>query len=79
MSLRTCWVYPDDRPGGVSIGKVIADISMSLDGYVAARDVDEEDDLGIGGEAIHVWVLEEPRSPVDAAVLAHSSRRPALW
>jgi dihydrofolate reductase len=28
--------------------------------------------LGIGGEAIHAWVLEEPRSPVDEAVLAGS-------
>jgi hypothetical protein len=27
-------------PGGVSMSKVIADISMSLDGYVTARGVD---------------------------------------
>jgi dihydrofolate reductase len=52
--------------------KVIADISMSLDGYVTARGVDQEHGLGIGGEAIHAWVLEEPRSPVDEAVLARS-------
>jgi dihydrofolate reductase len=54
------------------MGKVIADISMSLDGYVAARGVDQEHGLGIGGETIHAWVLEEPRSAVDEAVLAHS-------
>jgi dihydrofolate reductase len=54
------------------MGKVIADISMSLDGYVTARGVDQEHGLGIGGEAIHAWVLEEPRSPVDEAVLARS-------
>jgi len=54
------------------MSKVIADISMSLDGYVTARGVDQEHGLGIGGEAIHAWVLEEPRSPVDEAVLAHS-------
>jgi dihydrofolate reductase len=53
------------------MSKVIADISMSLDGYVTARGVDQEHGLGIGGEAIHAWVLEEPRSPVDEAVLAH--------
>lgn len=49
---------------------VIADISMSLDGYVTAPGVDLEHGLGIGGEAIHAWVLEEPRSPVDEEVLA---------
>lgn len=54
------------------MSKVIADISMSLDGYVTARGVSQEHGLGIGGEAIHGWVLEEPRSPVDEAVLADS-------
>lgn len=54
------------------MSKVIADISMSLDGYVTAPGVDQEHGLGIGGEAIHAWVLEEPRSPVDEAVLADS-------
>jgi dihydrofolate reductase len=54
------------------MSKVIADISMSLDGYITARDVDSEHGLGIGGEALHAWVLKEPRSPVDEAVLAHS-------
>lgn len=54
------------------MGKVIADISMSLDGYVTARGADQQHGLGIGGEAIHAWVLEEPRSPVDEAVLARS-------
>jgi dihydrofolate reductase len=51
---------------------VIADISMSLDGYITARGVDQEHGLGVGGEAIHAWVLEEPRSSVDEAVLARS-------
>jgi len=54
------------------MGKVSADISMSLDGYVTAVGADQEHGLGIGGEAIHAWVLEEPRSPVDDAVLAQS-------
>src|SRR5882762_7526958 len=51
------------------MSKVIADISMSLDGYVTARGVDQEHGLGIGGEAIHAWVLDEPRSPVGEAVM----------
>jgi dihydrofolate reductase len=54
------------------MSKVIADISMSLDGHVTARGADLEHGLGIGGEPIHAWVLEEPRSPVDEAVLARS-------
>ncbi|MBO0801576.1 MAG: dihydrofolate reductase family protein [Nocardiopsaceae bacterium] len=54
------------------MSKVIADISMSLDGYVTARDPGQEHGLGIGGEAIHAWVLEEPRFPVDEAVLARA-------
>jgi dihydrofolate reductase len=54
------------------MSKVIADISMSLDGYVTAPGVDLEHGLGIGGEAVHAWVLEEPRSDVDEAVLAQS-------
>jgi len=54
------------------MSKVIADISMSLDGYVTAPGVDQQHGLGIGGEAIHAWVLGEPRSPVDEAVLARS-------
>lgn len=54
------------------MSKVIADISMSLDGYVTAPGVDLEHGLGVGGEAIHAWVLDEPRSPVDDEVLARS-------
>jgi dihydrofolate reductase len=54
------------------MSKVIADISMSLDGYVTAPGAGLEHGLGIGGEPIHAWVLEEPRSPVDEAVLARS-------
>ena len=46
------------------MSKVIADISMSLDGYVTAPGVDEEHGLGVDGEAIHAWVLEEPRSAI---------------
>lgn len=57
------------------MSKVIADISMSLDGYVTAEGVDQEHGLGVGGEAIHAWVLEEPRSAVDEAVLACSFDR----
>jgi hypothetical protein len=55
------------------MSKVIADISMSLDGYVTAAGVDQEHGLGVGGEVIHAWVLEEPRSPVTPDQVAGST------
>jgi dihydrofolate reductase len=54
------------------MSKVIADITMSLDGYVTAPGADSEHGLGIDGEPIHAWVLEEPRSASDEEVLAGS-------
>jgi dihydrofolate reductase len=39
------------------MSKVHADISMSLDGYVAGPDADLEQPLGAGGEALHEWAL----------------------
>ena len=35
--------------------KLIADISMSLDGFVAGPDPTLEDPLGAGGEQLHEW------------------------
>ena len=57
------------------MGKVIADISISLDGYVAAPGVSLEHGLGVGGEPIHAWVLDEPRSQVDEDVLSQAFER----
>jgi len=37
---------------------VIADISVSLDGFVTGPDPDLEHGLGIGGEPIHTWALD---------------------
>ena len=39
------------------MSKVHADISMSLDGYVAGPDADLEDPLGRGGERLHEWAF----------------------
>jgi dihydrofolate reductase len=55
--------------------KVIADISISLDGYVTAPGADLEHGLGVDGEGIHAWVLEEPRSAVDDSILSDSFGR----
>ena len=37
--------------------RVIADITVSLDGYVTAPGADLEHGLGVGGESLHDWVL----------------------
>jgi dihydrofolate reductase len=49
------------------MAKTVADITMSLDGYVTGPGADPEHGLGIGGEPIHTWVFGD--DPVDAAVL----------
>lgn len=40
------------------MGKVVFDITMSLDGYVAGPDDGPELGLGVGGERLHEWVVE---------------------
>jgi dihydrofolate reductase len=55
--------------------KVIADISISLDGYVTAPGAGLEHGLGVEGEGIHAWVLQEPRSAVDEAILTEAFGR----
>jgi dihydrofolate reductase len=40
------------------MSKVRADISVSLDGYVAGPDQSDENPLGVGGESLHDWALE---------------------
>ncbi len=52
--------------------KVIADISMSLDGYVTGPDPDAEHGLGRGGEALHTWARASD-DPVDAEVLEQAT------
>jgi dihydrofolate reductase len=52
--------------------KVVADISMSLDGFVTGPDAGPEHGLGIGGEPLHTWVLDST-SEVDAEVLREAT------
>lgn len=40
------------------MGKVMFEISMSLDGFVAGPNQSEEDPLGVGGEDLHEWVIK---------------------
>ena len=50
------------------MGKVIAHISMSLDGFVTGPDVRVEHPMGVGGERLHQWLFANPGDPRDAQV-----------
>jgi dihydrofolate reductase len=51
----------------ITMSKVVADISMSLDGFVTGPDPDLEHGLGKGGEPLHAWAFDG--NEVDAEVL----------
>lgn len=40
------------------MGKVRFNVSMSLDGYIAGPNQDEENPLGVGGLDLHAWLFE---------------------
>lgn len=42
---------------GVLMGKVVFDISRSLDGFVTASNQTAEEPLGAGGETLHDWAF----------------------
>jgi dihydrofolate reductase len=52
--------------------KVVADISMSLDGYVTGPDPDLVHGLGRGGESLHTWATNSD-DVVDRAVLREAT------
>ena len=41
------------------MSSVIFDMSMSLDGYVRAANPRPEAPLGVGGEALHKWAMDD--------------------
>jgi dihydrofolate reductase len=53
--------------------KVIADITMSIDGFVTGPDPDLDHGLGHGGEPLHEWVFSDDE--VDAQLLEESTAR----
>jgi uncharacterized protein YndB with AHSA1/START domain/dihydrofolate reductase len=59
------------RPSG---GRVVVDITMSLDGYVTAPGAGPEHGLGVDGRPLHAWVLDQ-RTPRDAEILEASFTR----
>jgi len=53
------------------MGKVIADISMSLDGFVTGPAPGPDNGLGDGGEGLHTWAFSA--DPVDRQVLTSTT------
>ncbi|MEO6285660.1 MAG: dihydrofolate reductase family protein [Dyadobacter sp.] len=48
--------------------KVILDITMSLDGYIAGRDISPQTPLGVRGERLHDWLFKG-KTPADEKIL----------
>ncbi|MEV4682245.1 dihydrofolate reductase family protein [Streptomyces kurssanovii] len=53
--------------------RIIADISVSLDGFVTGPDPGPETGLGAGGEALHTWAFSD--DPDDRRVLREATAR----
>ena len=53
--------------------RVIADITMSLDGFVTGPDAGPGNGLGTGGEPLHRWVFSD--DPDDQRILAAATAR----
>jgi len=53
--------------------RVVADISISLDGFVTGPDAGPDNGLGTGGEPIHVWAFSD--DPEDARIMREATGR----
>ncbi|WP_037916824.1 dihydrofolate reductase family protein [Actinacidiphila yeochonensis] len=53
--------------------RIIADISVSLDGFVTGPDPGPENGLGTGGEALHTWAFSD--DPDERRVLSEATAR----
>ncbi|WP_369192908.1 dihydrofolate reductase family protein [Streptomyces djakartensis] len=53
--------------------RIIADISVSLDGFVTGPDPGPDNGLGTGGEALHTWAFSD--APDDRRVLRETTAR----
>jgi dihydrofolate reductase len=51
--------------------RIIADISVSLDGFVTGPDPDLDHGLGTGGEALHTWAFSD--DPDDRRILREAT------
>lgn len=55
------------------MGMVVADMSMSVDGFVAGPETSADNPMGVGGELLHHWLFADPQDPRDAEVSAEVS------
>jgi dihydrofolate reductase len=53
--------------------RIIADISVSLDGLVTGPDPGPENGLGVGGEALHTWAFSD--DPDERRILREATAR----
>jgi dihydrofolate reductase len=54
------------------MSRIVADISVSLDGFVTGPGPDLDHGLGTGGEPLHHWAIHS-QDPVDVAALAEAT------
>lgn len=55
------------------MARVLLDVTMSLDGFMAGPDVSVEHPMGKGGLRLHDWVFNTSSSEVDAAIAREMS------
>jgi len=55
------------------MARIIADISVSLDGFVTGPDAGPDNGLGTGGEPIHAWAFSD--DPDDARIMREATAR----
>ncbi len=53
--------------------RIVADISISLDGFVTGPDAGPDNGLGTGGEPIHAWAFSD--DPEDARIMREATDR----
>ncbi|MFK8907397.1 dihydrofolate reductase family protein [Streptomyces sp. YS-3] len=53
--------------------RIIADISVSLDGFVTGPDAGPDNGLGTGGEALHLWAFSD--DPEERRLLSEAATR----
>jgi dihydrofolate reductase len=53
--------------------RIVADISVSLDGFVTGPDPGPETGLGLGGDALHTWAFSD--DPDDRRILQQATAR----
>jgi dihydrofolate reductase len=61
------------RPGLPCMTRIIADISLSLDGFVTGPDPGPGNGLGTGGEALHTWAFSD--DPDDQRLVQEATAR----